>query len=168
MDYLKNYVVPFSGLKAGKHDFKFRAGTKFFECFENSNIEKGDIYVDVVLEKQASMMVFHFQLEGNIETLCDRCNSPLIVKEEGEFKQIVKFGSDEDSTTDEIIYLPESEVEINLAKPIYDFAHLLFPQKNVHNEGDCDQEMIKLLKKYSQKHDKEDIDPRWEALKKLN
>jgi uncharacterized metal-binding protein YceD (DUF177 family) len=44
----------------------------------------------------------------------------------------------------------------------------------VHDEGDCNEEMVALIAKYQQvaqdpnKKDDDDIDPRWSALKNLN
>lgn len=168
MKYLKNYVVPFSGLKIGKHHFEFELGPKFFACFEKSNIQEGKINADVVLDKQASMLIFNFSLNGVVKTLCDRCNAPMEINESGEFRLIVKFSNEEESISEEIVHIPEAEVEFDLSQYLYEFAHLLLPRKKVHEEGDCDAEMIELLEKMTHKNNKDDIDPRWEALKKLN
>lgn len=161
-------MVPFSGLKLGKHDFEFEMGPEFFACFEESNIQDGKLNAKAELDKQASMLVFQIHLEGMINTTCDRCNAPLNVTESGDFRLIVKFSNEEDSLSEEIVNIPEGEVEINLSQYLYEFAHLLLPQKAVHEEGDCDPEMVALLDKLSGSSDKDDdIDPRWEALKGL-
>jgi hypothetical protein len=44
----------------------------------------------------------------------------------------------------------------------------------VHEDGDCNEEMVELINKYQQpssdsnSDDDDDIDPRWSALKNLN
>jgi uncharacterized metal-binding protein YceD (DUF177 family) len=45
----------------------------------------------------------------------------------------------------------------------------------VHEEGECNEEMVKLIEKYQmnpaekkENKDDDDIDPRWSALKNLN
>jgi uncharacterized metal-binding protein YceD (DUF177 family) len=57
---------------------------------------------------------------------------------------------------------------------LYELISLSLPAKMVHEDGDCNEEMVELINKYQQpssdsKTDEDDdIDPRWSALKNLN
>ena len=42
------------------------------------------------------------------------------------------------------------------------------PASPKHEKGECNTEMEELIKKYQSNEPKEDIDPRWEKLNKLN
>jgi uncharacterized metal-binding protein YceD (DUF177 family) len=71
-----------------------------------------------------------------------------------------------------IIVIHPDTYEVDVAQPIYEFITVSLPQRIVHEEGKCNQEMIDSLNKYlsSKKEEpkNDDIDPRWSALKNLN
>ena len=79
-----------------------------------------------------------------------------------------------DEPSDEIIILPHEENELNIAQLIYEFIVVSMPLRSVHEDPEeCDPEMISKLEEFSSDNHsqdielKEEIDPRWEALKKL-
>ena len=77
MKPLKEYRIPFLGLKPGQHEYEFEVTDAFFEEFENSEIDHADIKVDIMLEKQINMMVLHFKLSGEVLSSWDRCGGEL-------------------------------------------------------------------------------------------
>ncbi|UTW63826.1 DUF177 domain-containing protein [bacterium SCSIO 12741] len=56
-----------------------------------------------------------------------------------------------------------------MSQLLYEFIHLALPLKNVHNEGECDPEMVKKIEElnYGEGEEEESTDPRWNALKSL-
>ena len=52
MKSTNEYLIPFIGLKLGKHQFDFQISKKFFDEFGFDEFEHCDIKVDVVLEKE--------------------------------------------------------------------------------------------------------------------
>lgn len=56
---MKDFSIPFTSLKDGRHDFKFRVTSSFFEVFPNSEIEKGNIHIDVELIKNSHMLTLN-------------------------------------------------------------------------------------------------------------
>ena len=159
-------MIPFSGLKLGFHDFEYAVGDAFFEAFDASEITKGDFEVQVQLNKHETMLEFEFAMKGTVETQCDRCTEALSIELAGDQRLIVKFGAESYDQTDEIIVIPDTDYEINIAQYIYEFLHLLLPSKRVHAEGECNEEIIAKLHSLSRSDDEEDdIDPRWAALK---
>lgn len=173
-------MIAFTGLKDGKHNFHFDVEDTFFEQFENSLIEGGKLAVDVELDKGPTMMNVEFNIKGYIHVMCDRCSDYFNYPVEGQENLIYKF-SDEELGDEKIRCITSEEVEIDLAQPIYEFAALLLPQRRVHPEGECNEEMLNAMDEYlmveSQPESQEkvveeaeedsDTDPRWEALKKL-
>lgn len=52
------FLIPFIGLKLGKHQFEYQINKKFFEDFGYDEFESCDIKVNVVLEKKALCLSF--------------------------------------------------------------------------------------------------------------
>jgi len=52
MKQLSEYLIPFVGLKLGKHQFEYQIDNAFFENFDYDEFESSSIKVNVVLEKK--------------------------------------------------------------------------------------------------------------------
>lgn len=115
------------------------------------------------------MLELDISFSGNVELECDVCTGLYAQPIRGEERLIVKFGEESYDETDEIIVLHPGEYEINIAQPLYEFIHLALPARRVHPEGECDPEVLKKLEELnSGEEEKDDTDPRWDALKGLN
>lgn len=179
MKPLKQFAIPFTGLKIGKHQFEFEIDNSFFDAFEYSLVKKGNLKVAVELDKQETMLILQFHIFGTIELDCDKClqefNAPIDVVE----RQIVKFAEDNLESDDlEIIMLNKKESEIDVSSMIYEFITVSVPYIKVCEENgtgvQCDQEMIARLERFQvgapsaeEEEEKTVGDPRWDALKKL-
>ena len=168
MGYLKQFVIPFSGLKAGNYTFTFEIDDRFFEHFEYSEIKHGRIHVDVVLERQQRMMVFNFLIAGNVILPCDRCGEIFSQPVDGEEKLIVKFGPEHEEESEDILVITEAEHELDLSQYIYEYIHLLLPMRKVHGNDEngnslCNPDVISRIAE----QEEQPGDPRWEALRKL-
>lgn len=163
------FIIQFSGLKDGKHDFQLNVEPKFFEQNDFWNDITGNLVVDLELDKRPNMLVLQFQIIGIITVPCDICSAPLNVDLTIEEELFVKFGNENYQETDEIIFLPESEYEIDLKPQIFEFISLSLPMKKIHKEGECDEEMIQTINKYKRGNEEQndEIDPRWAALKNI-
>jgi uncharacterized metal-binding protein YceD (DUF177 family) len=170
----KQFTIPFTGLSVGEHQFDFEISDWFFENFEYSLIKKGDVKVDVVLTKQSTVLVFDFQIEGEVEVCCDLCADDFMIPISGDHRLIVKFGPEASEESDEIIVIPSGEYEIDISQYIYEYINLDIPLKRIHGENAageslCNPETLQKLKEIvkENKESKGD-DPRWDALKNLN
>jgi len=168
MNHIRNFVIPFIGLKVGNHPYTFEIEDKFFEHFEYSEIKKGQVHVNCMLEKQPRMMVFHFSLKGEVRVTCDRCGEEFFLPIEGNQQLIVKYGADHTEESEDILVITEKEHELDISQFLYEYVHLLLPFRKVHGtdeEGNslCDPDVIR----YIQESEEHPADPRWEALRKL-
>ena len=165
MKALKEFVIPFVGLKEGVHDFVFEINTAFFDSFEYSEIDKGDVHVDVSLEKKERMLIFNFRLRGEVELACDRCRAPMNLPIVGDDRLIIKFGKEWEEESEEILIIPETDSHIDISSFIFEYIMLKLPIQRVHPEGEglCDQSVVEKLEQHTQA----DTDPRWAALKDL-
>lgn len=166
------YVIAYKGLKEGLHLFDFKLDDSFFELFENSEVEKGNVDIHVTLNKNISILEFIFELKGIVSVPCDRCLELVEMNIEHQTPLFIKFGEDTHEETDELYVISEQESEIDVAQFIYEFVHLSLPYRRVHpsdksGESTCNKEMLKRLEELSVNDDKTDIDPRWNDLKNL-
>lgn len=166
-----DYTIPFAGLKLGHHLFDFEIDDSFFEELDYSLIQKGDIHVSIDLEKKETMLILLFSLKGSVESECNLCTDPVDFEIDNTFQLIYKFGLEEIDDEAIIVIHPDS-YQIDVTQPIYEFITVSLPPRIVHDEGECNQEMIDSLNKYLSSKKEEpkddDIDPRWSALKNLN
>jgi len=162
----KEYQIPYLGLKLGNHQYQFMLTGEFFEKFEFSEIQQADIKVEVELEKQSTMLLFNVRLDGMVQTICDRCGDDLEIPIEIEEQLIVKFGDATGSIEDDILVHGPSEYAVDLSQYLYEYAHLAFPQRHVHeSQEECNQETLKELEKYRADTT---ANTRWAELKNLN
>ncbi len=168
MKPLAEYIIAFSGLKIGQHDFEYTLQDAFFDEFADADFRNANVHLQVVLDKRESMLTFDFTFDGEVETDCDRCGDPLQMQVNGSGHLIVKFGSEELEQTDEILVIPEHESQLNIAQFAYEYIVLAMPIKRAHEIEDCNKEVIARLEEHSiDEQDVPETDPRWAALKQL-
>ena len=168
----RQFIIPFKGLKVGKHNFVYDIDDTFFDDYEQSEITKGNIHVEVDLDKKANMLELYFSIEGDVLVICDRCLDEFEIPIDYETELFVKFGDVSEEQTDEIIVLSHNEFELDVAQYIYEFVHLSLPYKRVHPDDSrgrstCNKEMLKKLDEYIIRENDENKDSRWDDLKNL-
>ncbi|MAX82063.1 MAG: hypothetical protein CL843_18025 [Crocinitomicaceae bacterium] len=164
----KEFLIPFGGEKLGKHPHDFEIGKAFFDSgISEVEVLNAAINLLFILEKQSAMLTLHFNFDGTITVPCDRCNAPVEIPIQSSEKLYVKFSQGGFDTTDEVITIADSESHIDLGPYVYEFIWLALPMKFVHDEGECDQDVIDQLEHYNPDDEDDNIDPRWDALKNL-
>ena len=87
-----------------------------------------------------------------------------------DLRLVVKLGS-EYNEEDDIITVDENEGVFKAAWFIYESIALAVPIQHVHQPGDCNDAMMRVLEEHSAARssdaDAKEIDPRWSALLKL-
>ena len=166
------FEIPFVGLKLGTHEFEFDVNDTFFASLPYSLIEKGSIKVWLDLEKKETMLIANFECFGHVEQICSRCNESALVEIDSDLAVIYKFSHEEEETNDDNLLIVNYDAyELDVSQQVYEMISLALPIRPMHEEGECDEEMVKLIEKYQikeEKKDEDDIDPRWSVLKGLN
>ncbi len=169
----KEFTIPFSGLKLGKHKFEYQIEHKFFESFDYTEFNSTAIKLHVLLNKLSTMMELELTASGLVNVNCDLTREPYDQPIEAHLELVIKFGEAFNDENDEILILPHGEFEVNIAQYIYEMIVLAVPQKRVHPgvlDGTLQSETLDRLEELHPKDVKEDsenTDPRWDALKKL-
>ena len=167
--YLKQFVIQFSGLKLGLHEFEFELGNLFFERFDIEDITTGNLKVNFSLEKKENSMLFEFSYTGTVSTFCDRCLESLDIPIDGNNELHIKFADETSYENDELIVLGSEEYKIDIAPILYEFISLEIPLRKVHDEKDCNQDVINRLDATDNEApiNEEDVPSVWDTLKKL-
>ena len=172
MDAMKDFTIPFVGLKEGTHHFEFTLGDMFFANFEFDDFSQSRLKGELNLDKKSTFLELHFQVNGKVSLTCDVSMESFDYPIETNFDLIVKFGIPPDKPTDEILVLTEGSYQIEVAQYFYEMVVLALPQKRVHpgiEDGTLKSEIVEKLKALEPKetHLKGSVDPRWNKLKDL-
>jgi uncharacterized metal-binding protein YceD (DUF177 family) len=175
MKALKEFTIPFVGLKEATHHFEYKIEQSFFEHFEYEDFNNVEVDVKVDLTKKSTLLELHFKVSGTVNINCDVTNEPYNQNIENEFDLVVKFGDEYNDENIDILIVPHGTYEINIQQYIYELIILAVPIKRIHPgvaDGSLDSDILEKLEELSPKlkenrETKEDIDPRWDTLKKL-
>jgi uncharacterized metal-binding protein YceD (DUF177 family) len=174
MNNLKEYLIPFIGLKIGKHQFDYQLDNTFFAHFDYDEFNDASIKVSVVLEKKSTMLTLEIKHKGTVNVPCDVSGEEFDLAIKGKLNLIVKFGDTYNDEHEELLILPHGEFQVNVAQYIYESIVLSVPLRRIHpgiKDGSL-TDVIEKLEALAPKENKtieqnNDIDPRWENLKKL-
>ena len=175
MKSTNEYLIPFIGLKIGKHQFEYQINKKFFEEFGFDEFESCEIKVNVAFEKKATMLELGFKHKGTVNVTCDVSGEQFDMPVKGNIKLVVQFGDVFNNDNEELLILPVGEHQLDIKQYIYEMIALSIPLKRVHpgvKDGTLKSEALDKLKENSPKEKKEEkkeeeIDPRWDKLKQL-
>lgn len=165
----QEFLIPLAGLSAGEHRFEFNINDDFFAQIPYTEIDKGQLKVDLLLDKRNNMLELTFFIEGWIEVLCDRCNDLFNFELTGKNSLYLKYGESYLEESEEVIVIPTDKHHFDTSHLIYEYIMLSLPIRKVHPEDAqghslCNSEVIEKLNNLKVSPE---IDPRWEALKKL-
>ncbi len=151
MSRLTDCTIPFKGLKQGKHELEFEISDRFFSEFEGSEITKGNLMANVLLEKNSTFLKLDVHISGDAEVVCDRCLETFYTPVEYTGNLFVKFSEREAyEEDDDVIFLPPSESELDLKQYLFDWICLSLPVRRIHPDDEngnslCNPEMLKKL-----------------------
>ena len=176
MKQLNEFLIPFIGLKLGKHQFEYQINKTFFDDFDFDEYESSDIKVNVVLEKKSTFMELAFKHKGTVNVPCDLTGEPFDLPIKGKINVVVQFGEQFNNDNEELLILPHGEHQLDIKQYIYEMIVLSVPLKRTHpgiKDATLKTPALDKLNELAVKNQKqsineeEEIDPRWDKLKKL-
>ncbi|MDY8135196.1 DUF177 domain-containing protein [Aquimarina sp. 2201CG5-10] len=175
MRQLKEYTIPFVGLKQGLHQFEYQIENSFFEHFEYDEFNASAVKVALEFNKKTTMLELRFVATGTVNVNCDLTNEPFDLPIENELFLVVKFGDEYNDENEELLIIPHGEFEVNVQQYIYELIVLAIPPKRVHpgvEDGTLESDILEKLEELSPKekeieNNNEETDPRWDKLKNL-
>jgi uncharacterized protein len=170
----REYSLNVARLGTGKHTDSFDIDSAFFQYFESPFAENGSATVRLEMEKYNTHLDVKFFLTGQVHLPCDRCGEQYPQVLDSDYRIIYSFDKELDFEGYEVMYVDPGEAHLKLMQEFYDIINLAIPirkvpAKEVHL---CAPEVLSILgldengEPLAQQKE-EQMDPRWEALKKL-
>ncbi|MFZ6010391.1 MAG: YceD family protein [Bacteroidota bacterium] len=173
---MRAFSVNIIGLSNKVHQFDYEFGDEFFRHFGTDLVSGGSFRADVTLDKRETFIEVTFAIQGTANLICDRSLEPFDHPVKIKKKVLFKFGEADEEISDEIVIIHRDTVSLELGQYIYEFISLEIPMKKLHpkfqqeeensEEDDANGKII-YSSGSSDNNDNNDIDPRWEQLKKL-
>lgn len=167
----KAYRIAVKGLKIGHHSFHYELDSNFFSLFEGAPFTKALFEVDIEFDKRSNFFVLKFDINGKIETPCDRCLAKIKLPVKGAYDLIVKLEEEAETNDPDIIFLDPMADFIDLKSILYDYINLSVP---MHMSYDCEKDDPRPCDESALKYLEEGKDiegktgnPIWDALKEL-
>ncbi len=165
---LKGFIVDIVGLGNKVHEFDFQVDEAFFKLYGTELLEKGNLVTKVKLDKRETLIEVHFSIEGSVELICDRSLEPFEQPLSVNKLVVFKYGNQEIELSDEIVLITHETPQIDLGQFIYEFIALEVPMKKLHPRFKAEAtDSDTIIYSSASEKDKNEIDPRWEKLKKL-
>tara|TARA_B000000441_G_C21733039_1_gene347785 strand:+ start:583 stop:1110 length:528 start_codon:yes stop_codon:yes gene_type:complete len=166
------FIIPFAGLKQGKHNFSFSIENKFFKNLGYNEFNDVKLIAQVELLKKTTFLELSFFITGKVNVFCDISIEPFDLEINSESNFIVKFNNSSENFSDEIIFLPIGSHEIDITNHLYETIILSLPIRKIHpkvKEGTLENEITIKLKELEPKLENQSFenDSRWDKLKDL-
>ncbi len=169
----REFFIPFSGLKLGKHEFAYQIQNTFFDSFGYTEFNGAAIEITATLDKMSTMMELSITAAGTVNVNCDLTNEPYDQTVHSNLDLVIKFGENFNNEDDELLILPYGEHQVDIAQYIYEMLVLSLPAKRIHPgvlDGTLKSAALEKLQELApkeQNNTSKDTDPRWDGLKKL-
>jgi uncharacterized metal-binding protein YceD (DUF177 family) len=169
----RKYAIHVGSMKYGPREEQLSIDQEFFDHFEDSPAKDGDISVKLDMFRYETHIDVKFILEGNLQLNCDRCLEPYAFPIESEHRIIYSFDKELNFKGYEVMYADPYANYLSLVQELYDFISIAIPLRRVPDESihQCDPQVTAFILTEesggSTKEEEKEIDPRWEALKKL-
>ena len=170
MEDLKQFNIQYTGLKDESQLFKYQIDNTFFEAYNFDDFFETNINVTLQLEKKSTLFNLSFTAKGTVNIACDVSGEPFDQEINATLALIVKFGETFNDENEEVLILPYSEFQLNVAQYIYEMIVLAIPSKRIHPkviDGSMESDALSRLKTLRVQKTTEDVDPRWDKLKSL-
>ena len=188
MGKFDKYKIDLKGMQTDSAKYEFVLDNLYFAHIDGPEVQKGKVNVTLTVKRTSRAFELSFQTDGIVWVPCDRCLDEMELQITSSDKLMVKFGHEYAEEGDNLIVIPEEEGEINVAWFMYEFVALSIPMKHVHAPGKCNKAVTSKLSKHLKTDGNEDsdevfetggddivveeemeeqIDPRWNELKKI-
>lgn len=173
----EEFKLRISGVELGKHLFSIDCDNRFFELAAFPDLIDGDVKLQIEMEILDKMVSLNFHFAGFVTLPCDRCLDPVRVNLDFDTNLMVKlvpFVEEDQQNDDENLWVVEENTyELDVFHYVYESIMLALPIQILHPDDEngnptCNPEVLKKLEELSHgDSDKDEIDPRWEALKHI-
>ncbi len=156
MNNRRAFEIAFVGLKPGVHNFEYDINDKFFADYGEQDFTDCTAKIKLELDRKSSFMLLKFDVDGNVNVVCDRCGNTLSKNLWDEFNIVVKMVDEpqqmnEQEEDPDVYYIARTESHLFVGDWIYEFINLSIPmQKNCGDDAiggpQCNNEVLEKLR----------------------
>ena len=177
------FILPLSGLGQGIYQYDLTLDDEFFASFPDAPVRRGNVALQLTLDRQQRQLTLDFAFSGTLRTDCDRCLAEVEFPVAGKNQLTAKFTAEAERLEEEgdLVYLHPDVSQFNVAPFAYEMVLLALPMIKTFacREGappyPCDEEMLDRIDATVDRsddapsgNDKDDDAPSpWDALKGL-
>ena len=167
---MERYRVNILGLSLSIHHFEYDLGSEFLKKYDAGLVSEGSFKAQVDLDKRETFLEANFSIKGSVKLVCDRSLDEFDYPIDVSPKIIFKYGDEDKEISEDVVMIHHGTDSLELGKFIYEFIALAIPMKKLHPrfEDETEDEGGIIYTSETDEEKKEEIDPRWEMLKKLN
>ncbi len=168
---LEQFKIDLKALAEDITPLDYELSDQFFEALDDADIQRGSVHVSGSIRKAVGFFELHLDISGTVCVPCDRCLDDIDLPIATSLHQTVKLGS-EYSEDDDAIVVDEREATLDTSWLIYESIALAVPIQHVHQPGDCNDAMMRMLTEHSAARSSDadanqEADPRWSKLAEL-
>lgn len=180
MKKITNYDINLVKLKDKKHEYDFVLNDEFFELFDQTLVNGGNLKAHVELDKTPLLLTLEVNIKGVVNLTCDRSLENFDYPIDLNQTLLVKYGDEEIELDENVLQIPHDTQNLNMAQHLFDYIGLAIPMKKLHPrfEVDYSEEGDILIYSTSTTSTDQDtdtependapVDPRWDILKNLS
>jgi uncharacterized metal-binding protein YceD (DUF177 family) len=166
---MERYRVNLLGLSHSIHHFEYDLGPEFLKKYDSGLVSEGSFKAQVAIDKRETFLDVSFAIQGSVKLICDRSLDEFDHPIDLSSKIIFKYGDEDKEISEDVMMIHRGTESLELGKFIYEFIALSIPMKKLHPRfKDESDEEGGIIYTSDPEEKKEEIDPRWEMLKKLN
>ena len=173
---LEQFKIDLKALTEEATSLAFQLDDSYFGALSDAEIKGGSLHVSGSIRKAVGFFELLFDISGTVRIPCDRCLDDMDQPVETQLRLVAKLVASElvagSPDEDDIVMVDERDGVLDLSWFIYESIALAVPIQHVHQPGDCNDAMMRVLSEHSAARSsdadaKQKIDPRWEKLKGL-
>ena len=173
---LEQFKIDLKALTEEVPSLAFQLDDSYFGALSDAEIKGGSLHVSGSIRKAVGFFELLFDISGTVRIPCDRCLDDMDQPVETQLRLVAKLVASElvagSPDEDDIVMVDERDGVLDLSWFIYESIALAVPIQHVHQPGDCNDAMMRVLSEHSAARSsdadaKQEIDPRWEKLKGL-
>ena len=177
---LEQFKIDLKALTEEVTSLDYELDNSYFAALSDAEIKGGSLHVSGSIRKAVGFFELLFDINGTVRIPCDRCLDDMDQPIETNLRLVAKLVSRDligegsrTPTEDDVVMVEESDGVLDIAWFIYESIALAVPIQHVHQPGDCNDAMMRVLNEHSAARSSDadanqgEIDPRWEKLKEL-
>lgn len=148
METSSRYEIDLCRMADDAEGCRWHLDDTFFAALDEQLIEQGELDATLRVTRASAAFKLEFAVTGEVSVPCDRCLEPM--RQPIHTRQVleVRLGTERNDDGD-VITVPADDATLDVAWNLYEVIALAMPIHHVHPEGQCSDDMAKLLTQHS-------------------